>query len=119
MLNLLTSKQHPAIIERAKLNQQIIVGARPQPLRTFTKNLGDLKDLTFTGLITTVEEEKSKEDFLLDVQSKEQKSSVELKNLQNQFTEMRAKHDKEVNQKNLVVQKLKGTNITMVKEYNI
>jgi hypothetical protein len=101
-------QQHPNVIDRAKQNQQIIVGARPQPLRTFTKNLADLKDLTFTGLITTVEEEKSKEDFLLDVQSKEQKSSIEMKNLQNQLYEMRSKHEKEVSTKNAIIQKLKG-----------
>lgn len=49
------------------------VGIRSQGLKAFLKNFSELKDLTYTRLSTTVEEEKSKEDFVLDTHMKEEK----------------------------------------------
>jgi hypothetical protein len=52
------------------------VGVRTQPLKAFLKHFQELKDLCYTRLATTVEETKSKEDFLSDIQMKEQKVRV-------------------------------------------
>ena len=46
---------------------------RQQPMKKFVKHFAELKSVTYKRLTTTVEEEKSKEDFLQDIQQKEQK----------------------------------------------
>jgi hypothetical protein len=44
------------------------------PLKMFVKSMVELKDYYATKLVTTVEEDRSKADFLADIVAKEQKA---------------------------------------------
>ena len=44
-----------------------------QTMKTFLKNFNELKEFVFQRLATTVEEEKSKQDIVADIQAKQQK----------------------------------------------
>ncbi|PRP88177.1 hypothetical protein PROFUN_04000 [Planoprotostelium fungivorum] len=97
-------EKNPTLVERLRQYQ---VGGRSQPLKLYLKGMGELQDIFCRRLSTSVEEEQSKLDFLADIQQKEQKSTAELKALQMQLVELRGKHDKEINSRNILISRLK------------
>lgn len=90
-----------------------------QPMKQLVKNFSELREFVVQRLSTTVEEEKSKQDMVLDIQSKQQRvrnfprinflqAVSELQGLQKQLQEIRNKHEKEENYRKSNVSKLKG-----------
>jgi hypothetical protein len=79
-------------------------------LKTFAKAFTDLRDFAYLWLVTTVEEEKSKQDILSDIQGKQSKANSDFATLQKQLQDLRNKHEKDENSRKNIINKLKGTN---------
>ncbi|KAJ1637159.1 hypothetical protein T492DRAFT_954266 [Pavlovales sp. CCMP2436] len=72
-------------------------GFDPDPsMRRFLGTFNELKHQTFQKMSTSVEEEKSKEEFYLEVSAREEKASQMLRALQKDLKNEKAEHDAEV-----------------------
>lgn len=92
-----------------------------QAMKNLLKHFSELREFMVQRLSTTVEEEKSKQDMVLDIQSKQQrvcgfschfhsfKAISELTSLQKQLQDIRNKHEKEENYRKSTIAKLKGS----------
>jgi hypothetical protein len=80
---------------------------RSHPARNFLKLFSELQALATSALVTTVEEENSKLDFLKDIRIKEEKAFSEAQKLSVQLQELRAKLEREANHRALIINKYK------------
>jgi len=73
----------------------------------FLATLNELKHQTYQKMSTSVEEEKSKEDFYLEVSAREEKASQMLRALQKDLKSEKAEHDQEVSALDDTISKLR------------
>eukprot|EP01135_Chromosphaera_perkinsii_P012265 Nk52_evm2s2630 gene=Nk52_evmTU2s2630 len=83
------------------------IKTRSEGSETFLSHLRELKDLVHERLLTTVEEERAREEYLCHIVSREKKSSEELAKLQAELMEAKAERNKEVSKRNEIIRKLK------------
>jgi len=76
-------------------------------MRKFLATTLELKSQTFQKLSTSVEEEKSKEDWFLEISAREEKASQTLRQLQKEIKAEKAEREKQVSQRNDTIQKLR------------
>eukprot|EP01112_Ceratiomyxa_fruticulosa_P006887 TRINITY_DN1780_c0_g3_i6.p1 TRINITY_DN1780_c0_g3~~TRINITY_DN1780_c0_g3_i6.p1 ORF type:complete len:444 (+),score=123.29 TRINITY_DN1780_c0_g3_i6:93-1424(+) len=100
-------RDNPNLIEQLKNFQTKSGVVRNPSLKAFLGMIEELKDMTYQQLITTIEEEDSKNSFLGEILAKEQKVSSELKSLQTQLSELRSQREKEASQRINIITKLK------------
>jgi hypothetical protein len=67
----------------------------------------ELKSQTFQKLSTSVEEEKSKEDWFLEISAREEKASQTLRQLQKEIKAEKAERERQVSARNETIQKLR------------
>jgi len=72
-----------------------------------SKTLRELRENSFSTLTTTVEEEKARNDMILEVIAKEKEVSAAVKKLQEDLTSERHQHEAEVEERNEIISKLK------------
>ena len=77
------------------------------PMRKFLSTCLELKSQTFQKLSTSVEEEKSKEDWFLEISAREEKASQTLRQLQKEIKAEKAEREKQVSARNATIQKLR------------
>jgi len=97
-------REAPAISER--LQQTGAEGPTP-PMRKFLSTFNELKSQTYAKLSTSVEEEKAKEDWFLEISAKEEKASQQLRQLQKEIKAERADREREVSQREETIKKLR------------
>jgi len=76
-------------------------------MRKFLSTTLELKSQTFQKLSTSVEEEKSKEDWFLEISAREEKASQTLRQLQKEIKAEKAEREKQVSARNDTIQKLR------------
>ena len=76
-------------------------------MRKFLGTTLELKSQTFQKLSTSVEEEKSKEDWFLEISAREEKASQTLRQLQKEIKAEKAEREKQVSARNDTIQKLR------------
>ena len=69
-------------------------------VRKFLSTASELKSQTFQKLSTSVEEEKSKEDWFLEISAREEKASQTLRQLQKEIKAEKAEREKQVSARN-------------------
>lgn len=72
-----------------------------------SKTLRELRENSFSTLTTTVEEEKARNDMILEVIAKEKEVSAAVKKLQEDLANERQQHEAEVEERNEIIAKLK------------
>ena len=72
-----------------------------------SKTLRELRESSFATLTTTVEEEKARNDMILEVIAKEKEVSASVKKLQEDLSSERHQHEAEVEERNEIISKLK------------
>ena len=72
-----------------------------------SKTLRELRENSFSTLTTTVEEEKARNDMILEVIAKEKEVSASVKKLQEDLSSERHQHEAEVEERNEIISKLK------------
>ena len=72
-----------------------------------SKTLRELRENSFSTLTTTVEEEKARNDMILEVIAKEKEVSASVKKLQEDLANERHQHEAEVEERNEIISKLK------------
>ena len=72
-----------------------------------SKTLRELRETSFSTLTTTVEEEKARNDMILEVIAKEKEVSAAVKKLQEDLSSERHQHEAEVEERNEIISKLK------------
>ena len=72
-----------------------------------SKTLRELRETSFSTLTTTVEEEKARNDMILEVIAKEKEVSASVKKLQEDLSSERHQHEAEVEERNENISKLK------------
>jgi len=72
-----------------------------------SKTLRELRENSFSTLTTTVEEEKARNDMILEVIAKEKEVSAAVKQLQEDLANERHQHEAEVEERNEIIAKLK------------
>jgi DNA repair exonuclease SbcCD ATPase subunit len=97
-------REAPAISERA---QQYGSAEPTEPMRKFLASFAELKSQTFTKLSRSVEEERSNEDWFLEISAREEKASQELKRLQREIQAERDERERDVSSKNETIKKLR------------
>jgi len=73
----------------------------------FLATFSELKEQTYQRLSTSVEEEKSKEDWFLEISAREEKASQTLRQLQKEIKAEKAEREKQVSARNDTIQKLR------------
>jgi len=99
-------REAPVIVERL----QDIGGESTLVTDVMRKFLGtfiELKAQTLQKLSTSVEEEKSKEDWFLEISAREEKASQTLRQLQKEIKAEKAEREKQVSARNETIQKLR------------
>merc|ERR1719424_2814179 len=99
-------REAPVIVERL----QDMGGANASITDVMKKFLGtfvELKAQTFQKLSTSVEEEKSKEDWFLEISAREEKASQTLRQLQKEIKAEKAERERQVSARNETIQKLR------------
>merc|ERR1719271_842982 len=76
-------------------------------MRKYLATTLELKSQTFQKLSTSVEEEKSKEDWFLEISAREEKASQTLRQLQKEIKAEKAEREKQVSARNDTIQKLR------------
>merc|ERR1719453_409743 len=76
-------------------------------MRKFLSTCVDLRGQTYTKLSTSVEEEKAKEDWFLEISAREEKASQTLRQLQKEIKTEKAEREREVSARNEMIQKLR------------
>jgi len=76
-------------------------------MRKFLGTFIELKTQTLQKLSTSVEEEKSKEDWFLEISAREEKASQTLRQLQNEIKAEKAERERQVSARNETIQKLR------------
>lgn len=76
-------------------------------MRKFLATFLELKSQTLTKLSTSVEEEKSKEDWFLEISAREEKASQTLRQLQKEIKAEKAEREREVSARNETIRKLR------------
>merc|ERR1719476_191492 len=66
-----------------------------------------LKDQTYERLSTSVEEEKSKEDWFLEISAREEKASQTLRQLQKEIRAEKQERERQVSARNETIKKLR------------
>jgi len=99
-------REAPVIVERL---QDIGSGdtAISDVMRKFLGTFTELKAQTFQKLSTSVEEEKSKEDWFLEISAREEKASQTLRQLQKEIKSEKAERERQVSARNETIQKLR------------
>ena len=76
-------------------------------IRKFLSTCLELKLQTFQKLSTSVEEEKSKEDWFLEISAREEKASQTLRQLQKEIKAEKAERERQVSARQEMIQKLR------------
>ena len=76
-------------------------------MRKYLNTVVDLRGQTYTKLSTSVEEEKAKEDWFLEISAREEKASQTLRQLQKEIKTEKAEREREVSSRNETIQKLR------------
>ena len=76
-------------------------------VRKFLSTASELKSQTFQKLSTSVEEEKSKEDWFLEISAREEKASQTLRQLQKEIKAEKAERERQVSARDETIQKLR------------
>ena len=97
-------REAPAISERL---QRTGSESPSEQMRKFLATVLELKSQTYSKLSTSVEEEKAKEDWLLEVSAREEKASQTLRQLQKEIKAEKADRDRDVTARNEQIQKLR------------
>ncbi|KAL1504156.1 hypothetical protein AB1Y20_010565 [Prymnesium parvum] len=97
-------REAPAIVDR--LEEQGADEAS-MAIQKFLHTLSELKEQTFQKLSTSVEEEKSKEDWFLEISAREEKASQTLRQLQKEIKLEKADRERQVSARNETIQKLR------------
>uniref|UniRef100_A0A7S3AUK7 Dynein regulatory complex protein 10 n=1 Tax=Haptolina ericina TaxID=156174 RepID=A0A7S3AUK7_9EUKA len=97
-------REAPTIVER--LEEQDSEPAS-MPILKFLSTFQELKEQTFQKLSTSVEEEKSKEDWFLEISAREEKASQTLRQLQKEIKLEKADRERQVTTRNETIQKLR------------
>ena len=85
-------REAPMIIERL---EETGSGGPAPAMRKFLSTFLELKSQTFQKLSTSVEEEKSKEDWFLEISTREEKASQTLRQLQKEIKAEKAEREKQ------------------------
>merc|ERR1711988_437597 len=67
----------------------------------------ELKSQTYQKLSTSVEEERSKEDWFLEISAREEKASQTLRHLQKEIKAEKSERERRVSARNETIQKLR------------
>lgn len=86
----------------------LIPGDPSAGLSNFVKTFIELKNVTYHKLLSTVEEERSRQDFLAELVARERKATSELKTLQQDLSEEHRARDNLLAQKNATISALKS-----------
>jgi len=97
-------REAPAIVDR--LRDQGAEGSGAA-MSKFLQTLSELKEQTLQKLSTSVEEEKSKEDWFLEISAREEKASQTLRQLQKEIKAEKADRERQVSARNESIQKLR------------
>jgi hypothetical protein len=97
-------REAPAIVERLQL---LDTPALSGVMHKFLSTFAELKAQTFQKLSTSVEEEKSKEDWFLEISAREEKASQTLRQLQKEIKGEKAERERRVSTRNETIQKLR------------
>merc|ERR1719321_1664387 len=76
-------------------------------MRKYLATFMELKSQTYQKLLTSVEEEKSKEDWFLEISAREEKASQTLRQLQKEIKAEKAERERQVSARNETIQKLR------------
>lgn len=102
-------REAPGIVKRLHEVAQL-VGADDdcsEPMNRFLHTFAELKSQTFLRLSTSVEEEKSKEDWFLEISAREERASQTLRQLQKEIRAEKAERERQVSARNEQIQKLR------------
>jgi len=97
-------REAPAISERL---QQTGAEGPSTAMRKYLATFSELKSQTYSKLSTSVEEEKSKEDWFLEISAREEKASQTLRQLQKEIKAERADRERDVSQREETIKKLR------------
>ena len=97
-------REAPAISERL---MQTGAEGPSAAMRRYLSTFGELKSQTYAKLSTSVEEEKSKEDWFLEISAKEEKASQQLRQLQKEIKAEKADRERDVSQREETIKKLR------------
>ena len=97
-------REAPGISARLKeLSEQ----GPSEVMRGFLATILELKSQTLQKLSTSVEEEKSKEDWFLEISAREEKASQTLRQLQKELKAVRAERERDVSERDETIRKLR------------
>merc|ERR1719188_222887 len=81
---------------------------RPTQVIQFLKTLADMQDLTLKRLTTTVEEERSRQEFLEHYKTREKEATLRKQQLERDLNHMRKECEKAQSQRQEILTKLKA-----------
>jgi len=97
-------REAPAISEQLAAQGEEGLGSA---MRKYLSTFSELKSQTYQKLSTSVEEEKSKEDWFLEISAREEKASQTLRQLQKEIRAEKAERERQVSSRNATIQKLR------------
>ena len=97
-------REAPAISEKLRL-----MGNQPSSaaMRSYLSTFAELQQQTYAKLSTSVEEEKAKEEWFLEISAREEKASQTLRQLQKEIKAERAERDRDVSAREETIKKLR------------
>jgi len=98
-------REAPAISERLQHTES---DGPSGSMRKYLATFLELKSQTYQKLSTSVEEEKSKEDWFLEISAREEKASQTLRQLQKEIKAEKADRERNVSARNETIQKLRN-----------
>ena len=108
-------REAPMIIERL---EETGSGGPAPAMRKFLSTFLELKSQTFQKLSTSVEEEKSKEDWFLEISAREEKASQTLRQLQKEIKAEKTDRERQASAGKATIQKLRDE-LSQIKESTV
>jgi len=101
-------REAPGIVARLQEASQVHeMDAEPSAtMMRFLATFNELKEQTYQRLSTSVEEEKSKEDWFLEISAREEKASQTLRQLQKEIRAEKQERERQVSERNATIAKL-------------
>jgi len=103
-------REAPGIVTRLQEAARFEDENDAQPSATmqrFLATFSELKEQTYQRLSTSVEEEKSKEDWFLEISAREEKASQTLRQLQKEIRAEKQERERQVSARNETIKKLR------------
>jgi len=102
-------REAPGIVVRLQeASQMHDIDCEPSvTMQRFLTTFNELKDQTYQRLSTSVEDEKSKEDWFLEISAREEKASQTLRQLQKEIRAEKQERERQVSARNETIKKLR------------